>query len=78
MKVLSEVSETHSLKLELEAEAGTVVELTVRRNAAKLNLHVEGGTIVGAAAGKGDRSEKLVVKFPQGSGYQEGTAILSW
>ncbi|MBB5342432.1 amylo-alpha-1,6-glucosidase [Tunturibacter empetritectus] len=78
MKVLREVSEAHSLKLELEAEAGTVVELMVRRNAAKLNLHVEGGTIVGAAAGKGAGLEKLVVKFPQGTGYQQSAVTLSW
>jgi glycogen debranching enzyme len=78
MKVLSEVSAAHSLKLEFEAEAGTVVELSVRRNVAKLALHVEGGTIVGAAAGKGAGLEKLVVKFPQGTGYQQSVVTLSW
>ncbi|NYF90999.1 hypothetical protein RBB79_15395 [Tunturiibacter empetritectus] len=78
MKVLSEVSEAHSMKLEFEGQAGTTVELTVRRNVAKLNLHVEGGTIVDAAAGKGDGLEKLVVKFPQGTGYQQSAVTLSW
>ncbi|NYF50765.1 MGH1-like glycoside hydrolase domain-containing protein [Tunturiibacter gelidoferens] len=78
MKVLSEVSEAHSLKLELEADAGTVVELTVRRNEAKLGLHVEGGTIVDAAAGRGAGLEKLIVKFPQGTGYQQSAVTLSW
>jgi glycogen debranching enzyme len=78
LKVLSEVSKARSLKLELEAEAGTVVELMVRRNVAKLDLHVEGGTIVDAAGGKAAGLEKLVVKFPQGIGYQQGVVTLSW
>jgi len=78
MKVLSEVSEAHSLKLELEAEAGTVVELIVRRNTTKLNLHVEGGTIADAAASRGVGLEKLVVKFPLGTGYQKDVVTLSW
>jgi hypothetical protein len=81
MKVLSEVSEAHSLKLELEAQAGTVVELMVRRNVAKLNLHVEGGTIVDSVSGVTGKSaglEKLVVKFPQGTGYQQSAVTLTW
>jgi hypothetical protein len=78
MKVLSEVSKGRSLKLELEAEAGTVVELMVRRNVAKLDLRVEGGSMVGAAGGKGAGLEKLVVKFPQGIGYQQSVVTLSW
>jgi hypothetical protein len=78
MKVLSEVAEAHSLKLELEAEAGATVELMVRRNMAKLNLHVDGGTMVDTAAGKGAGLEKLMVKFPQGTGYQQSVVTLSW
>ncbi|WP_433966343.1 hypothetical protein [Tunturiibacter gelidiferens] len=45
---------------------------------AKLNLHVEGGTLAGTAAGKGTGLERLVVKFPQGTGYQQSLVILSW
>src|ERR1700761_1319091 len=45
MKVLSEAAGPHSLKLELEGEAGSSVELHVRRNESKLSLHAEGGTI---------------------------------
>jgi glycogen debranching enzyme len=78
MKMLSEVAEAHSLKLELEAEAGATVELMIRRNMAKLNLHVDGGTMVDTAAGKGAGLEKLMVKFPQGTGYQQSVVTLSW
>ena len=78
MKVLSESADAHSLKLELEAEADSVVELKVRRNAAKLNLHVDGGTIEAAPAGAPAGVEKLVVKFPSGVGYQGQTVTLRW
>jgi hypothetical protein len=78
MKVLSESADAHSLKLELEAEAGSVVELNVRRNAAKLNLHVDGGTIEAAPAGTPAGVEKLVVKFPSGVGYQGQAVTLRW
>jgi glycogen debranching enzyme len=78
MKVLSESADAHSLKLELEAEAGSVVELQVRRNAAKLNLHVDGGTTEAAPSGITAGVEKLVVKFPSGVGYQGQTVTLRW
>ena len=78
MKVLSETLEEHSLKLELEAEAGSVVELRVRRNATKLNLHAEGGTIEGVPVGAEAGLEKLVVKFPAGVGYQGQVVTLRW
>ncbi|MBB5329735.1 amylo-alpha-1,6-glucosidase [Tunturiibacter gelidoferens] len=78
MKVLSESADAHSLKLELEAEAGSVVELQVRRNAAKLNLHVDGGTTEAAPSGISAGVEKLVVKFPSGVGYQGQTVTLRW
>jgi len=78
MKVLSETLEEHSLKLELEAEAGSVVELRVRRNATKLNLRAEGGTIEGVPVGAEAGLEKLVVKFPAGVGYQGQVVTLRW
>src|SRR3984885_6529906 len=78
MKVLSESADAHSLKLELEAEADSVVELKVRRNVTKLNLHVDGGTIEAAPAGTPAGVEKLVVKFPSGVGYQGQAVTLRW
>jgi hypothetical protein len=77
MKVLGETVEAHSLKLELEAEAGSVVELKVRRNEARLNLSVDGGTIM-SAADKGDGLDRLVVKFSEGTGYQHQVVALRW
>ena len=79
MKVLGETVDGHSLKLELEAEAGSVVELKVRRNAAKLSLHADGGTISSATGGPGsDGLEQVTVKFPTGTGYQEQVVTLRW
>ena len=78
MKVLGETADAHSLKLELEAEADSVVELKVRRNVTKLNLHVDGGTIEAAPVGSAAGVETLVVKFPSGVGYQGRTVTLGW
>jgi len=79
MKVLSEKWSPRSLKLDLEAGAGSVIELKIRRNEPKLNLRVEGGTIIadGGADDHGDL-EKVQVKFPEGTGYQQRTLALSW
>jgi len=79
MKVLSETRDSHSLKLELEAAAGSIVELKVRRNGPKLNLRIEGGTLI--AAGDTDAQsniDQVVVRFPDGSGYQHRALTLSW
>ncbi|WP_158941580.1 amylo-alpha-1,6-glucosidase [Granulicella sp. S190] len=79
MKVLGETVDGHSLKLELEAEAGSVVELTVRRNVARLNLHVDGGTISAATSGReGSGLDQLMVKFAEGMGYQGQVVTLRW
>jgi hypothetical protein len=78
MKVLSETAGPHSLKLELEGEAGSSVELQVRRNESKLSLHAEGGTIMSAAAGSDSGFERLAVKFGEGTGYQQQFVTLSW
>jgi glycogen debranching enzyme len=72
MKVLAETGEGRSLKLELEGQAGSVVQLKVRRNLPKLNIHAEGADLVAGA------QDLLVVKFAPGSGYQQQTVILRW
>ena len=76
MKVLVETYAARSLTLELEAEAGTVVTLKARRNAAKLKLTADGGTLTpdGAASGL----DLLRVNFPAGSGYVQKTVTLHW
>jgi hypothetical protein len=79
MKVLGETVDSHSLKLELEAEAGSVVEIKVRRNAAKLNLHADGGAISSVTGGHaGDGLDQLTVKFTEGTGYQGQVVTLHW
>ena len=79
MKVLTEMRDSHSLKLELEAAAGSVVELDVRRNEPKLNLRAEGGTLSAVGgAGKQSDLDKVVVTFPEGTGYQHCTLVLNW
>jgi glycogen debranching enzyme len=77
MKVLGETVEARSLKLELEGEAGSVVELKVRRNESKLNLHVDGGTLLNSVD-KGDGLDRLVVRFAEGTGYQQKVVELRW
>jgi hypothetical protein len=79
MKVLKETRDSHSLKLELEAAAGSIVELYVRRNGPKLNLHVEGGTLIAAkVAGEQSDIDRVTVQFPEGTGYQQRVLALSW
>ena len=55
MKVLAESMTPHSLKLELEADAGSVVTLKLRRNGTALNVHAEGAEL-GPANGSGGSS----------------------
>ena len=76
MKVLAETVTTHSLKLELEADAGSMVELQLRRNAPKLNVHAEGASISPERHESG--LDSLIVKFPSGEGYKEQTVTLQW
>jgi glycogen debranching enzyme len=79
MKVLSEAATAHSLKLELEADAGSVVELKLRRNGTKLNVHAEGAELVSAERSPGGSNlDSLTVKFPAGTGYQQQTVTLHW
>jgi glycogen debranching enzyme len=78
MKVLAETATTHSLKLELEADAGSVVELKLRRNGTKLNVHAEGAELVSAEHSSLSSLDSLIVKFPAGTGYQQQTVTLHW
>jgi hypothetical protein len=79
MKVLAETATAHSLKLELEADAGSVVELKLRRNGTKLNVHADGAELMSAEHSSGGSSlESLTVKFPAGTGYQQQTVTLHW
>jgi glycogen debranching enzyme len=79
MKVLTESRDSHSLRLELEAAAGSVVQLKVRRNEQKLNLRVDGGSVIPAkSAAEQTNMDEVVVKFPEGTGYQHRTLVLSW
>jgi glycogen debranching enzyme len=79
MKVLAESMTPHSLKLELEADAGSVVTLKLRRNGTTLNVHAEGAELIPAEYGSGGSSlDTLTVKFPAGTGYQQQTVTLRW
>jgi hypothetical protein len=79
MKVLTETRDSHSLKLDLEAGGGSVIQLTVRANEPKLDLRAEGGTIITSrGAGKRDDLSQVVVRFPEGTGYQHHALILRW
>jgi hypothetical protein len=79
MKVLGETTTPRSLKLELEADAGSVVELKLRRNGAKLNVHAEGAELLPAEhSPDGSNLDSLTVKFPAGIGYQQQTVTLHW
>jgi Mannosylglycerate hydrolase MGH1-like glycoside hydrolase domain len=76
MKVLDETFTAHSLTLDLEADAGTVVTLKVRRNTAKVKLTADGGTL--APDDTVSWLDSLQVEFPAGSGYVQKTVVLRW
>ncbi len=79
MKVLAETATANSLRLELEADAGSVVELKLRRNGTKLNVRADGAKLVSAEQGSGASSlDFLTVKFSSGTGYQEQIVTLHW
>ena len=79
MKVLSETLGTRSLALELEGMAGSVVELKVRRNDAKVKAGADGGVL---AEPGGDGLSVLRVTFPAHEGgtseYVTHTVTLHW
>ncbi|HEX5236586.1 MAG TPA: hypothetical protein VFW25_14800 [Silvibacterium sp.] len=76
MKVLAENWGARSLALDLEADAGSVVEMKVRSNQAGIRIRAEGATISQAAGDTG--ISLLIVNFPTGTGYQQKTVILRW
>jgi glycogen debranching enzyme len=70
MKVLVESRGERALTLELEGMAGSTASLKLRKNQPKLDVHAQGGTIVG--------SDAVQVRFADGEGYQRAKLILSW
>jgi hypothetical protein len=79
MKVLAETTTPHSLELELEADAASVVTLKLRRNGTNLNVHAEGAELVPAEHGSDTSNvDSLTVKFPAGTGYQQQKVTLHW
>jgi glycogen debranching enzyme len=76
MKVLADIVTAHSLKLELEADAGSVVELQLRHNAPGLKVRAEGASIPPEKRESG--LDSLIVKFPAGKGYKQQTVVLQW
>jgi glycogen debranching enzyme len=76
MKVLADIVTAHSLKLELEADAESVVELQLRHNAPGLKVRAEGASIPPAKRESG--LDSLIVKFPAGKGYKQQTVVLQW
>lgn len=69
MKVLSEVYESHSLRLELEAMGGTQSLLNLRLNDPKIAMKIEGAKL---------DADKLHVDFAPGSGYVTQMVTIRW
>jgi hypothetical protein len=69
VKVLRQIVEGRTLRLELEGVAGTSARFCVRRNAAGLKLAAENGTLDG---------DSLEVAFAAGDGYIARTVTLRW
>jgi glycogen debranching enzyme len=79
LKVLADTTTPHSLELELEADAASVVTLKLRRNGTNLNVHAEGAELAPAEHGSDTSNvDSLTVKFPAGTGYQHQTVKLHW
>jgi glycogen debranching enzyme len=69
MKVLEEMTDAHSLRLELEGMAGSESVLRLRRNDGAARVQVEGAEL---------QADTLHVHFPAGSGYVSQTVTLRW
>jgi hypothetical protein len=69
MKVLNEVYERGAVRLELEAIAGSHVNLGLRLNNPSIQLRVTGGEVIG---------NQLLVNFPRGDGYVTQKVSLDW
>jgi hypothetical protein len=76
MKVLAETVTSQSLKLELVADAGSIVELKLRRNTPRLKVRLEGASV--ASERTAPNLDSLIVEFPSGIGYQQRTVIVAW
>ena len=76
LKVLSEVVEEHEIELELEASAGAVEHLVLKRNDLKVHVLAEGASVI--SAGGNHESDALEVTFPNGTGYQQRKVVLRW
>jgi hypothetical protein len=75
-KVLAQTTDAHSMKLDVEAQAGSTVTFKLRKNAATPNLTAEGATILPPKTT--DNLSQLQITFPAGSGYQQKTVTLHW
>jgi hypothetical protein len=74
-KVLAQTTDAHSMKLDLEAQAGSTVVFKLRKNAETPSLTAEGATIAPPTT---DKLSQLQITFPAGSGYQRKTVTLHW
>lgn len=74
-KVLAQTIDAHSMKLDLEAQAGSTVTFKLRNNAEAKNLTAEGATLLPPTT---DKLSRLQITFPAGSGYQRKTVTLHW
>ena len=69
LKVLDEVHQLRSLRLDLEAPGGATATLHLQRNDPAAHVHAQNATLI-----DGD----LTVNFPPGPGYQPRTVTLTW
>ena len=69
LKVLTQTLAAHSLTLELEAQADSIITLPVIRNQPGLHLTAQGATLTPSG---------LEIHFPAGTGYQSITITLHW
>ena len=74
-KVLGELHDRRALTLELEGQAGSVLDLLVRSNRAGLQL-VASGAVLGPLRPDGLREARVI--FSPGEGYVSSKVILSW
>ena len=77
LKVMSQITDAHSLTLELEAQGDSAYDLPLRVNGVRSPMHAEGGTIVHADV-KNPGLGSLHVVFPAGAGYQRRTVHVAW
>jgi glycogen debranching enzyme len=76
-KVLAETIDAHSMKLDLEAQGGSIVEFKLRKSGLVKGLTADGATIVPPAIATSGL-EQLIVTFPAGDDYQRKAVTLHW